>query len=158
MTDVINRLLLNFDEKLTEKMREDIKNKNKTIYEIVIMASILEKEVQTAEDMKIASGIFWDRLEIGQPLQSCATIAYILGKEKKQYSYEDTRTPSPYNTYINRGLPPGPINNPGLTAISAAIYPTETDYNYFLTDPATGKTIFSRTIEEHEANKMKYGL
>lgn len=158
MTDVINRLLLNFDEKLTEKMREDIKNQNKTIYEVVTMASILEREVQTEEDMKIASGIFWNRLKTGQPLQSCATIAYILGKEKKQYSYEDTRVPSPYNTYLNRGLPPGPINNPGLTAILAAIYPTETDYNYFLTDPATGKTIFSRTIDEHEANKVKYGL
>ncbi|OGI26017.1 MAG: hypothetical protein A3J76_05270 [Candidatus Moranbacteria bacterium RBG_13_45_13] len=155
---IVNRMLLNFDEKSTPEMREEIKKQNRTIFEIVTMASILEKEVKTADDMKIASGIFWDRIGAGMPLQSCATIAYVLGKEKKQYSYEDTRTPSPYNTYINRGLPPGPIANPGMNSLLAAIYPTETDYNYFLSDPETGKTIFSRTVEEHEANKAKYGL
>lgn len=156
--NIINRMLLNFDEKLTPAMREEIKKQNRKIFEVIIMASILEKEVKTPEDMKIASGIFWDRIEVGQPLQSCATIAYVLGKEKKQYSYDDTRTPSPYNTYINRGLPPGPIANPGMNAITAAIYPKKTDYNYFLTDSSTGKTIYSKTIDEHEGNKVKYGL
>lgn len=139
-------------------MRVEIEKREKTIYEIVTMASILEKEVKTPEDMKIVSGIFWKRIDQGRPLQSCATIAYVLGREKKQYSYEDTRTPSPYNTYINKGLPPGPINNPGMNSILAAVYPKETDYNYFLTDPETGKTIFSKTLEEHEENKVKYGL
>ena len=156
--DIINRMLLNFDEKLTSKMRNDIKKQSRTIFEIVTMASILEKEVKTPEDMKIASGIFWDRIGAEMPLQSCATIAYVLGKEKRQYSFDDTRTPSPYNTYINKSLPPGPINNPGMNAITAAIYPKKTDYNYFLSDPETRKTIFSKTLEEHEANKAKYGL
>lgn len=155
---IVSRMLLNFDEKLTDKMRQDIKSRGKNIDQIVTMASILEKEVRTPEDMKIVSGVFWDRIEIGQPLQSCATIAYVLGEEKKQYSIDDTRTPSSYNTYINRGLPPGPIANPGMNAITAAIYPTKTDFNYFLSDPATGKTVFSRTLEEHAANKAKYGL
>ncbi len=155
---IISRMLFNFDEKLTPELRAEIKRQGKTIYDVVTMASILEKEVKSEEDMKIASGIFWDRISYGQPLQSCATIAYVLGKEKAQYSYEDTRTPSPYNTYINTGLPPGPINNPGMKAIKAAIFPTETKYNYFLTDPETGKTIYSRTSEEHEENKAKYGL
>jgi UPF0755 protein len=155
---IINRMLLNFDEKLSGEMKGDIEKSGHSIYEVVTMASILEKEVKTKEDMKIASGIFWDRMEFGMPLQSCATVAYVLGKEKKQYSYDDTRTPSPYNTYINKGLPPGPIDNPGINALNAAIYPTKTDYIYFLTDPETGKTIFSKTIEEHEANKVKYGL
>ena len=156
--NIINRMLLNFDEKMTPEMREKTKKQNHTIFEIVTMASILEKEVKTPEDMKIASGIFWDRISAGMPLQSCATVAYVLGKEKKQYSFEDTRTPSPYNTYLVKGLPPGPIANPGMNAIQAAIYPKKTDYNYFLTDPETGKTIFSKTLEEHEANKVKYGL
>ncbi|MFA5871359.1 MAG: endolytic transglycosylase MltG [Parcubacteria group bacterium] len=156
--DIIDRMVLNFDEKITEKMKSDIENEGKSVYEVVTMASILEKEVRTPEDMKIASGIFWDRISAGMPLQSCATVAYVLGKEKKQYSFDDTRTPSPYNTYLNKGLPPSPIDNPGLNAIEAAIYPTKTDYTYFLTDPETGKTIFSKTIEEHEANKVKYGL
>ncbi|MDI6778229.1 MAG: endolytic transglycosylase MltG [Patescibacteria group bacterium] len=155
---IVNRMLLNFDEKMTPEMREEIKKQKRTIYEIITMGSILEKEVKTPEDMKIASGIFWDRIEAGMPLQSCATIAYVLGKEKKQYTYEDTRAPSPYNTYSNNGLPPGPITNPGMNSIRAAIYPAKTDYNYFLTDPETGKTIFSKTIEEHEQNKTKYGL
>jgi UPF0755 protein len=155
---IINRMLLNFDEKMTSEMRSDIEKSGHSVYEIVTMASILEKEVKTPEDMKIASGIFWDRIEFGMPLQSCATVAYILGQEKRQYSFDDTRTPSPYNTYINKGLPPGPIDNPGIRSIEAAIYPTKTDYIYFLSDPETGKTIFSKTIEEHEANKVKYGL
>ncbi|MFH0929843.1 MAG: endolytic transglycosylase MltG [Candidatus Moraniibacteriota bacterium] len=155
---IINRMLLNFDEKLTPKMREDIQNQKKNIFDVVTMASILEKEMRTSDDMKVASGIFWDRISVGMPLQSCATIAYVLGKEKKQYSIEDTRTPSPYNTYINKGLPPGPIDNPGMNSILAAIYPTKTEYNYFLTNPVTGKTIFSKTLEEHAANKAKYGL
>jgi UPF0755 protein len=156
--EIASRMLLNFDEKITSKMREDIQNQGKNIFDVVTMASILEKEVRTPDDMKIASGIFWDRIGVGMPLQSCATIAYVLGMEKKQYSIEDTRTPSPYNTYINKGLPPGPIDNPGMNSILAAIYPTKTEYNYFLTDPATGKTIFSKTLEEHAANKAKYGL
>ncbi|OGI27496.1 MAG: hypothetical protein A2359_04520 [Candidatus Moranbacteria bacterium RIFOXYB1_FULL_43_19] len=156
--NIANRMLLNFDEKLTGDMRAEIEKRGKSIFEVVTMASILEKEVKTPEDMKIASGIFWDRIGAGMPLQSCATIAYVLGKEKKQYSYDDTRTPSPYNTYINRDLPPGPIDNPGMNALHAAVYPAKTDYVYFLSDPETGKTIFSKTIEEHEANKAKYGL
>ncbi len=156
--DIINRMLLNFDEKLTPEIRSEIEKNGHSVYEIVTMASILEKEVKTPDDMKIASGIFWDRIGAGMPLQSCATIAYVLGKEKKQYSYDDTRTPSPYNTYMNKGLPPGPIDNPGMNALRAAIYPAKTDFTYFLTDPETGKTIFSKTIEEHAANKAKYGL
>lgn len=156
--NIINSMLRNFDEKLTPEMRSDIEKSGRSVFEIVTMASILEKEVRTPEDMKIASGIFWDRIEAGMPLQSCATIAYVLGKEKEQYSFDDTRTPSPYNTYLNKGLPPGPIDNPGMNALRAAIYPAKTDYTYFLTDPKSGKTIFSKTIEEHNANKVKYGL
>ncbi|MDD3487433.1 MAG: endolytic transglycosylase MltG [Candidatus Moranbacteria bacterium] len=155
---IAGRMLDNFGEKLTPEMRADIGSQGKSIYQVITMASILEKEVKTPEDMKIVSGIFWDRIDAGMPLQSCATIAYALGKEKKQYSLEDTKTQSPYNTYLNKGLPPGPIDNPGTNAIQAAIYPTKTDYVYFLTDPAGGTTVFSKTLEEHAANKAKYGL
>ncbi|HPT08254.1 MAG TPA: endolytic transglycosylase MltG [bacterium] len=153
---IIRKMLDNFDNKLSSKMRDDIEAQGKTIYEIITMASIIEKEVQSENDMKIVSGIFWDRIKNGQALESCATLAYILGIDKAQYSYEDTRINSPYNTYINRGLPPGPIANPGLKAIEASIYPEYTDYNYFLSDPATGKTIFSITYQEHLSNKNKY--
>jgi UPF0755 protein len=151
-------MLENFDEKLTLQMREEIKSQEKSVFEILTMASILEKEVKSENDMKIASGIFWDRIEAGMPLQSCATVAYVLGQEKKQYSIADTQISSPYNTYLVKGLPPGPIDNPGMNSIEAAIYPTKTEYQFFLTDPATGNTIFSKTLEEHAANKAKYGL
>lgn len=106
--------------------------------------------------MKIVSGIFWDRIANGQRLESCATLAYILGESKPQYTLADTQINSPYNTYRNDGLPPTPINNPGLKAIRAALYPTKTDYNYFLSRPDTGETVFSKIYQEHLANKAKY--
>ena len=156
LDDIIRKMLGNFDGKLTAKMREDISKQGKTIYEIVTMASLIEKEVRTEKDMKIVSGIFWNRIKNGQALQSCASLAYILGVNKAQYTTEDTKIISPYNTYQNPGLPPGPISNPGIQAIKAAIYPTDTDYNYFLTNPANGETIFSKTFNEHIKNKNKY--
>jgi len=119
------------------------------------MASIIEKEVKSEEDRAIVSGIFWKRIENKYPLESCATIAYVLGVDKKQYSYDDTRTASPYNTYIHTGLPPAPINNPGISAIKAALNPEYTDYNFFLSAP-DGTTIFSKTFEEHQNNKARY--
>jgi len=156
--DIVNRMLENFGEKLTQAMSAKIFSDNRNIFQVVTMASILEKEAKTSEDMKLASGIFWKRIADGMPLQSCATVAYVLGKDKVQFSFDDTRTPSPYNTYLNKGLPPGPINNPGLVAIQAAIYPTASDYNFFLTDPNTGQMLYARTLAEHEANKQKCGL
>lgn len=155
---IILKMLDNFDEKLSPELREEIIKQKKTIREVVTMASVIEKEVSNPEDRKIVSGIFWNRIAVGQPLQSCATLAYILGVNKKQYTYQDTRINSPYNTYIHQGLPPGPIANPGLKTIEAAVYPRDSSYNYFLSDPETGKTVFSRSLEEHNANKIKYGL
>jgi UPF0755 protein len=154
--DIVYKMLNNFDAKLTPQMRDDILNQGKSIFEIVTMASIIEKEVRSVADMKVVSGIFWNRIKGGQPLESCATLAYILGVNKKQYTLEDTRIDSPYNCYRNQGLPPGPISNPGLNAITAAIYPAKTNYLYFLTSSMDGKTIFSRTYDEHLRNKAKY--
>jgi len=155
---VIYKMLLNFDDKLTDSLREDIKKSGHSLDEIVIMASVIEREVRSDEDRKIVSGIFWRRIKEKQALNSCATISYILGVNKKQYSFEDTRVDSPYNTYINRGLPPGPIGNPGISALRAALYPKDSDYVYFLSDPETGRTVFSRTLDEHNRNKVEHGL
>lgn len=153
---IINKMLANFDKKLSEALRQEIKRQNKSAYEIITMASILEKEVRTPEDMKVASGIFWDRIKYGIALRSDATLSYVLEDKIDGHTIEQTKIDSPYNTYKYRGLPPGPICNPGLNAIMAAIYPTSTDYNYFLTNPKTGRTIFSRTLNEHNANKNSY--
>ena len=155
----IIRLMLNdFNLKVDADMREEIKKQGKTVHEIVTMASILEMEVKSKEDRETVSGIFWNRIKQGMPLQSCATLAYILGVDKKQYSYEDTQVKSAYNTYQNVGLPPGPIGNPGSVSIEAAVHPKDTSYFYFLSDPKTGETLFAKTAEEHSANKAKCGL
>jgi len=155
---IVKKMLRNFDNRFSKELRAEIIKQNKELPEIIIMASLIEKEVRNAEDREIVSGIFWSRIKVGQALGSCATLAYILGENKKQYSYADTQIVSPYNTYLNSGLPPGPIANPGLAAIFASIYPKDSNYNYFLSDPETGKTIFSKDLDEHNANKVKYGL
>lgn len=145
-------------EKIIETMTNNFSKKTadlKITSEIIIVASLLEKEVRTKEDKEIASGIFWKRLEIAKPLESCATIAYIKGVDQWRYSYQDTRIESPYNTYLNLGLPPGPICNPGLESILAALYPKSSDYWYYLSTPE-GETIFSKTLEEHNIAKSKY--
>ena len=154
--DLILKMLDNFQAKLTPDLLDDMAKQKKDLEQIITMASLIEKEVKTYEDMRIVSGIFWQRLAIRQPLQSCATLAYVLGVNKEQYNYEDTQVKSPYNTYLHYGLPPSPISNPGLTAIKAAIYPVETDYNYFLSRPDNGQTVFAKTLDEHNANKAKY--
>ncbi|MDP2934710.1 MAG: endolytic transglycosylase MltG [bacterium] len=146
----------NFIKRISEGISENLLiDSSMKLPNAVIMASILEKEVKSDEDRAIVSGIFWKRIEDNYPLESCATIAYILGLDKKQYSYEDTRVKSPYNTYINIGLPPAPIDNPGLSAIKAALNPQYTEYNFFLSAP-DGRTIFSKTLDEHNMNKLKY--
>lgn len=156
--EIIAKMLGNFNTQFSLPIKEEAVKRKISILDLVSMASILEKEVRNDEDRAIASGIFWDRIKIGQALQSCATLAYVLGENKKQYSYADIQTVSPYNTYLNKGLPPGPISNPGLSALKAAAFPKDSDYNFFLSDPETGKTVFSKTFEEHNANKLKYGL
>jgi len=155
LDEIIVMMMDNFDQKLGQGLTAEIERQGKTIKEIITMASILEKEVPVYYDQRIISGIFWKRLAINYPLQSCATIAYILGVNKWIYSTEDIGIDSPYNTYQNTGLPPGPINNPGLSAIQAAVYPISTSYYFFLSAP-DGQTIYSQTFEEHSANKVKY--
>lgn len=153
--EVVKKMLDNFDQKLTPELREAIKSQNKTIFEIVTLASILEKEVRKEADRKMAADLFYRRLEMGMPLQSDATVNYVTGKSALQPTNQDLQTVSPYNTYLNKGLPPGPICNPSLSAIKAAIYPTPNEYLYYL-NKKDGTTVWSKTAEEHAENKAKY--
>jgi len=155
LDEIISKMRDNFDRKLSQDLKDEIARQGKTIKEIIIMASLLEKEVAIEQDRQIVSGIFWQRLKDNYPLQSCATIAYILGIDKWRYSVTDTKVESPYNTYQNIGLLPGPICHPGLSAIEAAVYPEPSDYYFFLSKP-DGETVFSKTLEEHNENKAKY--
>ena len=151
--DILGMMLSNFDNKLTSELRDEISNQNKSIFDIVIMASMLEKEVRTLEDKKIVAGILWKRLSVDMPLQIDATVNYVTGKSDPAVAIKDTKLDSPYNTYKYKGLPKGPISNPGLDSLTAAIYPTATKFWFYLTD---GRTIFSETFEQHVAAKAKY--
>ena len=150
----------NFERKISP-YKDEISNTGKTLFEIITMASILEKEVKIFEEKKILSGIFWKRIDHKERLYSCATIAYILGREN--WTFQEMRTEialnrdidSPYNTYKYLGLPPGPISNPGIESILAAMRPEDSDYWYYLSTPE-GETIFSKTLEEHNKAKAKY--
>lgn len=160
---IIKKMLDNFNRKFGDEMYKDLLSKGYSMEELITMASIVERELSVKNegdkaDQKVVAGIFWQRLEDGHPLQSCATVNYVIGVNKKQLSYEDTRVDSPYNTYINKGLPPTPISNPGMDAIMASLYPKETDYYYFLNDPETGELFFSSTLDEHNRKKAEHGL
>ena len=152
--EVVKKMLDNFDKKYTQEMRAKAKTSNMSTYEVVTLASIVEREVAKADDRKLVASVFLNRLNYDMPLESCATIQYILKENKKQFTYAETRTPSPYNTYIAKGLPEGPIGNPSIDSISAVLYPEKSNYYYFLS--SNGTTYFSKTIEEHNANKAKY--
>ena len=160
--NIIRRLLANFDAKLTPDMRAAISAQGRTIYEVITLASLIEKEAPidyqggNNTDAKLIAGVFMNRLAIGQGLQADATLSYIFNDNKPAHSGAELEVDSPYNTYKYRGLPPGPICNPGILAIEAAIYPTKTDYYYFLTPKGKREVIYARTYEEHLNNKYKY--
>lgn len=153
LDDFLNKALTNFGQKLTPDLRDEIKKQNKSIFEIITMASLLEKEVISFEDKQIVSGILWKRLRAGIPLQVDATLLY--AREKNKVSLEDTKIDSPYNTYQHLGLPLGPICNPGLESIKAAVYPKDSPYWYYLSKP-NKETVFSKTLEEHNLAQAKY--
>lgn len=153
--DIVTKMVANFDRKVSQDLRYEIARQGKNFYNVLIMASIIEAEVPHEQDRPIVSDIFWSRLSAGVPLQSDATLKYIIGGNRPALTADELKIDSIYNTYKNKGLPPTPINNPGLSAIKAAIYPAKTDYFYFLSTP-DGKTIFSKTLAEHNRAKAKY--
>jgi len=117
-------------------------------HRIITLASIIEKEAVSAEEKPLISSVFHNRLRIGMPLQSDPTAVYGVRAFTGKVSKADIERPSPYNTYLNKGLPPGPIGNPGRDAVKAAMSPAETDYLYFVARQ-DGTHQFSRTLEEH---------
>lgn len=153
--EVAQKMLDNFEIKVTEEMRKDIAAQGKTIFDIVRMASIIEAEVPHEEDRPVIAGILWKRLDIGMALQVDSTLNYAIGGKRASLTSEQLKIDSPYNTYKYRGLPPTPIGNPGLLALRAAIYPRHSAYWYFLSGK-DGKTHFAKTLDEHNENKARY--
>jgi len=151
--NVIKAMLDNFDKHFKDEYYDRAAELDMTVDEIVTLASIIERETNRPDERKKVAGVFYNRLEDRMRLQSCATVQYALKERKAVLSLEDTKIESPYNTYINYGLPIGPIASPGASCIEAALYPEETDALYFVLDSA-GNHVFSKTHEEHvEAKK-----
>jgi UPF0755 protein len=147
---LVKIMVSQFDQQFTPAMRQRAAELGISVRDIIIMASLVEKEARVEKERPIIAGVFYNRLKQSMPLQSCATIQYILGYAKPELTVADTELPSPYNTYLNPGLPPGPIANPGLASINAVLYPAETEYLYFVADK-NGSHRFSRTYDEHLA-------
>ncbi len=158
--EVVRKMSDNFDKKLAP-YRNEISGAGLTLFEAITMASLLEKEVKTKEEKEIVSGIFWKRIKERRTLDSCATIAYVLGggnwtfEEMRKEIAKGKEIDSSYNTYKYLGLPAGPICNPGLESIMAAVYPKDSEYWYCLSTPE-GETVFSKTLEEHNIAQAKY--
>lgn len=157
--DVIKKMLDGFENKLLNLKSAwltEAQANGKKMYDILKIASLLEKEVQIENDMKIVAGILWKRLNVNMALQVDSSLKYVIGGGNPSLTLNELQIDSPYNTYKYRGLPPTPIGNPGLSSIRAAIYPKDSDYWFYLSDPKTKETIFSKTAEEHEAAVNKY--
>lgn len=152
---IVKTMLDNFAERVTQQMREDLAAQGRSLYDAVILASIIEKEVQTPKDKALVAGIFWRRIANGQRLQSDVTILYAMKHSTPAIDTFDVNMESAYNTYRVNGLPPTPICNPGLDSLAAAIYPTDSEYNFFLTTKQ-GEVIYSKNFDEHLAAKAQY--
>lgn len=151
VTEMVSAANLNY-----QGLIDDMANTYLTYHEVLALASIIEREAITEEDRGLVSGVFYNRLEAGMPLQSDVTVLYALGEHKEFVTYSDLEVDSPYNLYMYSGITPGPIGAPSYEAIVAAIYPTYNDYYYFVADIDTQNIYYSSTIEDHDALVEEY--
>lgn len=163
-SSVVNTMTNTFDKKM-EALQEGIDASNLSLNEIVTLASIVERESRKDDERPVVAGILLNRLEIGMGLQADATVQYVIASQNctgeincnwwSTITRDDLSINSPYNTYRFRGLPPGPIANPGYTSLEAVVYPGETDYLYYLHD-SDGNIHYANTLDEHNANVRNY--
>lgn len=151
---VIRTMRENFDLQ-TEALRAEIASSTRTLEDIVIMASIIEREARTKSDRRMISGVLWNRIKRGMALQVDVTFLYTLGKNTFQLTLADLASDNPYNTYKHKGLPPTPIGSPSLDSLDAALHPTKNDYLFYLAD-YQGVTHYSKTYEQHLRYKRMY--
>ncbi|TFE31868.1 endolytic transglycosylase MltG [Cohnella luojiensis] len=154
--DIINRMLAELDHKLDqlpEDWQSTLEERGLTVHQLLTIASLVEREVVVDDERPIVSGVIQNRLKEKMPLQIDATIQYLLDKQKERLLEEDLKVESPYNTYLNAGLPPGPIATPSLKSIEAALYPEESDYFYYVTKKdGTNTHLFAVTYKQHQKN------
>jgi UPF0755 protein len=153
--EILARMVQRFREKVpTPETLARARARDLTLHELVTLASIIEKEALVPDERRVIAGVFWNRLRRNMLLQADPTVAYAVGKDGAP-SRQDLRVDHPFNTYLHRGLPPGPIANPGLAAVEAAVAPADVPYLYFVAvDDRTH--YFSVTLEEHNEAVVRY--
>ncbi len=161
--DLLTRMLDNFGARVTPEMRARAQEMGFTLFQVVTLASIVEREAVIPQERPVIAGVYLNRLRRGMYLQADPTVQYAKGYDKATGRWwppitieEMSSVQSPYNTFLNPGLPPGPICSPGLDSIKAVLYPAETDYLFFFSR-GDGSHVFSRTYEEHLENQKRYG-
>jgi len=155
----LEELVTNMVERMDQALQphyEDITASDLNVHEILTLASYIEREGTSAEDREMISGVFYNRLDEGMPLQTDPSVSYALGEHRERTSYEDLEVDSPYNTYMYNGIGAGPINSPSESAIQASVNPAETDYMYFLADLDTGNIYYSEDYEQHIEYQNEY--
>ena len=152
--EIVVLLRETFKMKVAE-LDPEIKRFGKSLEEIVVMASLLEREARTVDVRRTIAGILWKRIDVGMPLQVDAVFGYIQGRSTFHPNYSDLAVDSPYNTYMHKGLPPGAIANPGIEAIRAAATPINTKYLFYLSD-ANGRMHYAADFDGHIQNRRLY--
>jgi len=160
LDELYSIIFTRFDENVTTEIRRGFKKQQLSLYEAVILASMVQREAVQEDEMPLIASVFYNRLETGMKLESDPTVQYALGYQKKTktwwknpLSLDDLQVDSPYNTYLHKDLPPGPISNPGLNALKAVAFPANTPYYYFRAAcDSTGTHLFAKTLEEHIQN------
>lgn len=152
---IIDILLQRFNKELTADVKSGLESEKLSLHDWVTLASIVEKEAEKEEDRPLIASVFFNRLDKKMKLESCATVQFVLGTPKPVLYDKDLQTPSPYNTYLHPGLPPGPIANPGHASLQAVLHPAQTDYFYFLAK-SDGYHVFAKTFSEHLHNQKVY--
>jgi len=153
--EIIAMMLSRFAREITPEFEASAADIGLTVHEAVILASIVEREAQKDEERPKVSAVFLNRLKKGWRLESCATVQYALGEQKTRLLNKDLEIDSPYNTYKNSGLPPGPVASPGSASLKAAVNPADVDFMFFVVSE-DGRHVFSRTLTEHNRNKALY--
>lgn len=151
---IMDRILEEFNHQVVEQYRGRINELDKSLNEIITLASIIEWEAARDDEKPMISGLYWNRLNRGMLLQADPTVNFAVEKRRRLY-YKDYKVDHPYNTYVNKGLPPGPITNPSLSSIEAALYPADHDYIYMVAKP-NGYHAFTKTYAEHQRKSAEW--
>lgn len=155
--DIVEVMIRQFRRRFLPEWETRAREAGFSLFQLITVASIIEKETGVEEEKPLVSAVIRRRLALGMPLQMDPTVIYGLKRFREELTKKDLRTESPYNSYRNRGLPPGPIANPGISAIKAALFPADADYLFFVSRN-DGSHRFSRTLEEHNRGVAMYRM